>query len=120
MTLAKPSDMSYAAYREQRQHQIMLYCEGCKLKNPNLKEVLGVAMEPYSTKTISVDFLLMVVRDEDLVVESTEIIQGLLKDQGMWQSDSMRWRAASISEFPDTPSLWRRIRAGLIKRDRTQ
>ena len=118
MTLAKPPDMSYADYREHRQRQLMIYCEGCKLKNQQLKEVLGIAMEPYSTKTISVDFLLMVVRDENLVAESAEIIQQLLEDQGMWQSDSMIWRAASISEFPDSASLWRRIRDGLLKRDR--
>jgi len=116
MALPTPRDMPYETYLEHRRHQLMTYCEGCKLKNPHLKEVLGIAMEPYSTRTISVDFLLMIVRDENLVADSAEILQQKLNEEGMWQPEKMKWSRASLHELPGGPSLWRRILSKLLKR----
>ncbi|SEL35015.1 hypothetical protein SAMN05518845_106266 [Variovorax sp. YR750] len=119
MTLPKPHYMSYETYREHRQRQLLIYCEGCKLKNPHLKEVLGIAMEPYSTRTVSVDFLLMIVRDENLVADSAEILQRQLDEEGMWQPESIKWSRVSLSELPGGPSLWSKVWATLLKRMRS-
>ncbi len=64
LTLPKPNDMSYEDYVEHRRYQLSTYCEGCAVKIPVLREVVGIAIEPYVTKTVSVDYLLMTKGDQ--------------------------------------------------------
>ncbi|MBT2305118.1 hypothetical protein J7E70_32440 [Variovorax paradoxus] len=112
MTLARPQEMPYEAYQEHRRYQLQTYCEGCKLMAPHLSEVLGIAMEPYATETISVDFLLLTVRDENLVQEFSQDLRRRLDAEGMWRHDAMKLSHVSLSEFPAGPprrgKFWRK------------
>ncbi|TPQ37257.1 hypothetical protein C2U69_16950 [Cupriavidus pinatubonensis] len=91
MSLPRPTAINYEVYREARQYQLATYAEGCKLWLPEVREVVGIAFEPYSTKTISVDFLLMRFHDKELDDSWRLDIEQRLQQENMWQvCDSMQ------------------------------
>ncbi|WP_141693751.1 hypothetical protein [Cupriavidus alkaliphilus] len=85
ISLPKPSKVNYDEYREARQYQLVTYAEGCKLRLPQIREVIGIAFEPYSTKTISVDFMLMRFHDDVLDASWRIDIERRLQQEDMWR-----------------------------------
>jgi hypothetical protein len=105
MTLPKPVDMSYEEYVEHRRHQLATYCEGCVANVPWVQEVVGIAMEPYATKTISVDYMSMTLRDRDQWTEAVPAVLKRLEEENMWRAPAMKVRRVVNEELPQAPPL---------------
>lgn len=109
LTLPKPGDMSYEEYVEHRRYQLATYCEGCAVNVPWVQEVVGIAMEPYATKTISVDYMLMTLRDKDQWAEAAPAVQKRLEEEKMWHAPAMKVRRVTNQELPQIPPLTKAI-----------
>ena len=114
LTLPKPDDMSYDSYLEQRRYQLITYCEGCVAKLPWVQEVLGIAMEPYATKTVSVDYMLIAPKNGERWAESVPAILQKLEEEKMWRPETMKVRCVVNHELPQTSSKLTRAVANLI------
>jgi hypothetical protein len=117
MSLPRAPDQEYGEYRDFRQYQLFTYCEGALLRVKHLEEVVGIALEPYQTETISVDFFYIRVRDRELALESAKELEALLEREGMSDLGKIQAVAMRDVEFPFRPSplrrLWRRTLAGI-------
>lgn len=99
MSLPKPADVEYEIYRQTRQYQLATYAEGCRLHHPTIREVVGIAFEPYRTSTISVDFLLIRFHDSELDAEWRDSIAFRIQQENMWlneASKNSRHRASQL------------------------
>jgi hypothetical protein len=105
LTLPKPKDMSYEDYVEHRRYQLATYCEGCVANVPGIKEVLGIALEPYATKTISVDYMLLTLRREEQWVAAVPALLKRLEQENMWRASEMTARRVVSQELPRTRPL---------------
>lgn len=115
LTLPKPSDMSYEEYVEHRRYQLATHCEGCMAKVPMVLEVLGIAMEPYATKTISVDYLLITQREKSEWASAEPSILTRLEEENMWRASSMNVRRIANQELPQVRPLSRTIAEAATK-----
>lgn len=57
LTVPKPPDVDYPAYRAMRSAALFAYCQGIKVRFPGVTEAIGIASEPFSEKVASQDFL---------------------------------------------------------------
>lgn len=104
LTLPRPDRMPYEEYVEHRRYQLVTYCEGCAAKVPWISEVLGIAMEPYATQTISVDYVFMSLSDKQQWLEAVPDVLKRLEEENMWRVSEMAVRRVASQELPRTPS----------------
>ncbi|RYU57053.1 hypothetical protein EWI61_13820 [Methylolobus aquaticus] len=71
LTIPKPPDVEYEAYRETRSAALLAYCHGIKLRFPHVTESIGIASEPFSEQVASQDFLYVDLTAEMSPAEST-------------------------------------------------
>lgn len=57
LTVPKPPDVDYQAYREMRSTALLAYCHGIKVRFPHVIEAIGIASEPFAERVASQDFL---------------------------------------------------------------
>ena len=85
VVMSLPNDLwdSYDEYRASRQYQLATYLEGCKLRFPHLREIVGIAFEPYVTEAVSVDFLLIRFKGSELGEEWKADVEQRLQQENM-------------------------------------
>jgi hypothetical protein len=117
LTLPKPKDMSYEEYVDHRRYQLATYCEGCVANIPRVHEVLGIAMEPYATNTISVDYMLMTLRDKDLWAEAVPDVLKTLEEENMWRAPAFTvWRDQELPQPQSRTKTIAEAAAMLVRR----
>jgi hypothetical protein len=100
MSLPKPDDMAYEKYLKHRRYELSMLCEGCAAKFGRVDEVLGIAMEPYSAKTLSVDFALMTLRNKEQWHAAVPEVIRRLDERGLWNSRTTRGWLVHERELP--------------------
>lgn len=89
LTVPKPPDVDYQAYREMRSAALLTYCHGIKVHFPHVTEAVGIASEPFSENVASQDFLYVdligEISPEESVVwkdamEELDVLQAPAKD----------------------------------------
>lgn len=93
LTVPKPLDVDYQAYREMRSAALLAYCHGIKLRFPTVTEAIGIASEPFSEKVSSQDFLYA-----DLTVEMSPEESTVWKD-AMEELDVLQAPAEDVEYF---------------------
>ena len=68
---------------------------------PKLTEVVGIAMEPYATKTISVDYVSMTLTDHAKWTSALPSVLQTLEQENMWRPQSMKLRHVQDCELPE-------------------
>ena len=109
-------EQSHAEYREYRQYLLYTYCEGALLRFADAKDIVGIAFEPYSSKTVSVDFMYFRIRDSSVEPEHRQEIEERLRKEQMWNPAAMSGYTFRANEFPFAPSLVRRLGRSLKHR----
>jgi len=105
MSLPHPAELSYSQYREWRQDQLFGYCLGCKLKFDHVSEALGIAFEPSTAESISVDFLLIGFDETPLDPDFAKDIQEHLVEENMWNPKKMAFSTIpQATPFPQKRS----------------
>lgn len=99
LTAPRPADVSYDEYREMRSVALLAYCHGVKLKAPFVKEVVGVASEPFSERESSQDFVHVDLSDE-MEPEETKHWQEVMGELGVLQSPTLKPMTGRDHEFP--------------------
>jgi hypothetical protein len=109
LTLPKPKNMAHEDYIEHRRYQLLTYCQGCAANVPWVREVLGIAMEPYVTKTISVDYFLMTLTNKEEWADAFPSVLKRLEEENMWRTSAMKVTLAAGEELPRTTPLTKGI-----------
>lgn len=86
MMLPYFTEQPYSEYREYRQYLIFLYCQGAILNFPEAQEIVGIALEPYDSNILSVDFLYCNVKDSSMDSAYREEIEARLRKEDLWSS----------------------------------
>jgi len=76
---------NYDAYRNSRQYQLATYAEGLKLHAPHVQEIIGIGFEPYATKAVTVDFLMIHFNSRELDERWRLDVERRLERENMWQ-----------------------------------
>lgn len=104
-----PDQQSHSNYRDFRQYLLYLYCEGALLHFDGAKEIIGIAMAPYDTEIVSVDFMYFDVYDSQISPEDRLQLEEELRKENIWNSTAGLY-IAKREPFPRAPSLIERIR----------
>ena len=104
-----PDQQSHADYRKFRQYLLHLYCEGALLRLEGAKEIVGIAMAPYDTEIVSVDFMYFDVYDGQISPEDRLQLEEELRKENLWSSTAGLY-IAKREPFPRAPSLIERVR----------
>jgi hypothetical protein len=91
---------SHSDYRQYRQYLLHLYCEGALLHLKDAKEIIGIAIAPYDTEIVSVDFIFCDVYDSQISPQDRIQLEEELRTENLWNTANMRFGAFS----KDTPS----------------
>ncbi|MBV4467381.1 hypothetical protein KVG95_29120 [Pseudomonas sp. SWRI79] len=91
--------VDYQIYREDRAEFLVTYCNGLRLRYPDIIEAVGLASEPFSSKASSQDVLYMAF-PEPATVEELDILREQCDELGILQERSMRPYAFHASEYP--------------------
>lgn len=102
-------EQSHSDYREFRQYFLHLYCEGALLHFEGAKEIIGIAMAPYDSDIVSVDFMYFDVYDGQISPEDRLQLEEELRAENIWNANA-RLRVAKQAPFPRAPSLIERLR----------
>lgn len=93
LSLPYDGDCLYDDYLASRRYQLATYSEGCLAKFPHLNEVVGIAMEPYKTKVVSVDYMLLIpnrqLLDADPAYKAD--LENRLLAESMWQPHQVQF-----------------------------
>lgn len=100
---------SHSDYREFRQYLLHLYCEGALLRFEDAKEIIGIAMAPYDSEIVSVDFMFFDVYDSQISPEDRRQLEEELRAENIWNTTAS-FRAIKREPFPRSPSLIERLR----------
>lgn len=84
---------SHSEYREYRQYLLHLYCEGALLQFKDAKEIIGIAIEPYDTEIVSVDFVYCDVYDSQINPYDRIQLEAQLRAENLWNTEKMRFGA---------------------------
>lgn len=101
---------SHSDYREYRKYLLHLYCEGALLHFKQAKEIIGIAVEPYDSEIVSVDFMYFDIYDLQISTEDRLQLEEQLRAENIWTKTNIRTRSINRVEFPRPPSLVERIR----------
>lgn len=99
--MRRNASVDYQVYRENRAQVLTAYCRGVRLKHPDAREVIGIAIEPMTSDASSQDVLYMefvgLPTPEELA-NAREIcdVVGIMKDS------AMRASAYLAQEFPQS------------------
>ncbi|WP_336333755.1 hypothetical protein [Pseudomonas putida] len=108
----RPS-VDYQAYRENRAQVLTAYCHGIRLKHPDAREVIGIAIDPATTDVTSQD----VVYLDFLGPPTPEELAAARKDcdeLGIMKDSAMTETAYLAQEFPEPKSImgFRQVKVG--------
>ncbi|MDO8770876.1 MAG: hypothetical protein Q7K57_19640 [Burkholderiaceae bacterium] len=104
-----PDQQSHSDYRQYRQYLLHLYCEGALLHLPHVKEIIGIAIAPYDSEIVSVDFMYFDVYDSRISPQDRLQLEEQLSAEDIWNKNA-RFRAVSLVTPPRAPSLLERLR----------
>lgn len=108
--MARRPSLDYQVYRENRAQVLTAYCRGVRLKHPDAREVIGIAIDPVTTDVTSQDVVYM----EFLHPPTPEELAASRKDcdeLGIMKDSAMTETAYLAQEFPDSKPLTRFGRA---------
>lgn len=97
LSLPRFKDQSFEDYREVRQYQLSVYCEGCKLRFPEVRELIGIAIEPDPATAVSVDFMFVDFGSKPLDPALEQEMRQRVEEEEMW-------REPHITTLSSTPS----------------
>lgn len=96
----KPNVNNYEEYRRFRQYMLEVACGVAKNKFPNLKKIVGIAIDaPKFNKSNSEDFILMDC--EDWTNELKKEYENLNENIRFFETEDLQKRAMNEKEFPD-------------------
>jgi hypothetical protein len=84
MVLPYFSEQPHSEYRDYRQYLLYLYCHGALLRFSHAYEIVGIALEPYDSDIVSVDFLYIHTHGISIDEAYREEIEMRLREEGMW------------------------------------
>jgi hypothetical protein len=101
LTVPKPRDVDYQAYREMRSAALLTYCHGIKVRFPHVTEAVGIASEPFSEKVASQDFLYVDLTQE-MTPEESAILKDTMEELDVLQAPAkdMQYLGMKAHEFP--------------------
>lgn len=91
--------VDYQVFREDRLDFLATYCNGLRLRYPEIVEAVGLTSEPFSSRASSQDLLYMVF-PEPATQEELDIFREQCNELGILQDRSMRPQAFQAYEFP--------------------
>lgn len=101
LTVPKPPDVDYQAYREMRTAALLAYCHGIKVRFPHATEAIGIASEPFSERGTSQDFLYVDLAEE-MSAEESAILKDVMEEFDVLQipAKDVRYSGRKGTEFP--------------------
>lgn len=106
-------EQRHAEYRQYRQYLLHLYCEGALLRFGQVKEIIGIAPDPYDSGIASVDFMLFDIRDTSIGPEDRSDLEMRLREESIWDVSKVHARNFYDVAFPHSPNIVERVaRAG--------
>lgn len=106
-------DQAHAEYRQYRQYLLHLYCEGALLHFGQVKEIIGIAPDPYDSGIASVDFMLFDIHDGSIDPEDRSDLERRFREENIWNANNLRAGSFYDVAFPRAPSMAERVaRAG--------
>lgn len=118
MALPYFPEQAHSEYREYRQYLLYSYCEGALLQFPDAHEIVGIALEPYNSDIVSVDFIYFRVHDSSVDSAYRKDIEERLCKERMWDPSAISGHIVRDSEFPFNPPLVQRWGRALRRRYR--
>lgn len=100
---------SHDEYRNYRQYLLRLYCEGALLHLKDVKEIVGIAIAPYDTEIVSVDFMYCDVYDSHIDPQDRIQLEEELRAENLWNSTNMRFGAIRKFTPSNTTALLERV-----------
>ncbi|MEG0719965.1 MAG: hypothetical protein RR811_15895, partial [Comamonas sp.] len=108
-----PKEQQHEEYRQYRQYLLHLYCEGALLHFDQVKEIIGIAPDPYSSDIASVDFMFLNVRDTSINSEDLSDLKIRLRRENVWNGNQVRTQTVYDVAFPYYPNIFERaLRVG--------
>lgn len=104
-----PDQQSHSDYRQYRQYLLHLYCEGALLKFTKAKEIIGIALEPYDTELVSVDFMYFDIYDNQISPDDRIHLEEALRGENLWNSANVRLHAIDKASHPGKTTLLGRL-----------
>lgn len=118
MALPYFPEQPHSEYREYRQYLLYSYCEGALLQFPQAREIIGIALEPYNSDVLSVDFFYFRVHDNSIDPAHRMEIRERLRKERMWDPMAISGQVFRDVEFPFNPSFFRRWKRTLRRKCR--
>lgn len=115
MSIRKPKDMNLASYLALRRRDLILYADGCKLKNQFVSEVIGIVFEPGQRHFNAIDFFFIGFGPDRLDDESAKDIQDRLYETDMWNMNEMKSSIIRDYPLPKTSQKYQRSFSRLVK-----
>jgi hypothetical protein len=101
LTVPKPPDDDYQAYREMRSAALLAYCHGIKVRFPRVIEAIGIASEPFSENVASQDFV-YVDLTEEMSPEESVVWKDTMEELDVLQApaEDVQYFGRKSHEFP--------------------
>jgi hypothetical protein len=108
MALPYFPEQPHSEYRQYRQYLLYSYCEGALLRFAQVREIVGIALEPYNSDIVSVDFLYFRVHHSLIDPVYRKEIEERLRKEQMWNPSAISNHIFRDAEFPLDPRLVQR------------
>lgn len=105
-------EQAHSEYRTYRQYLLHLYCEGALLRFRDVKEIIGIAPDPYSSSIASVDFMLFRVRDSSISAQDRTELEMALQKENIWNPTEVRARTSHDVTYPCSLTLLEQVVRG--------
>lgn len=102
--MPRAATLEYDEYRHRRVQFLMSYCEGLKLKFPDIVEAVGIASEPFAAEASSQDFI-YVSFEEPFSLQQLADIRARCDELNILQDSTMSQTPFQTFEYPDVFSL---------------
>ncbi len=97
-----PDQQEHSEYRQYRQYLLHLYSEGALLHFNEAREIIGIAIAPYDSELVSVDFMYFDVYDSQISPQDRQQLVDQLRAENLWNTN-VRVRAGEWGESANQP-----------------